>query len=66
MVKVLLTFFYIKGLPIHVYSIYLNVFLYIAIYYKLVIYSLNNLIGLYTARMPYYRGIIYKFKYLKL
>jgi len=43
-----------------------NVFLYIVIYYRLVVYSLNNLISLYIARMSYYRGIMYKFKYLKL
>jgi len=30
------------------------------------IYLLNNFISLYIARMPYYRGVIYKFKYLKL
>jgi len=49
----------------YVYSIYLNVFSYIVIYYRPVVYSLDNLIGLYIARMPYYRGIVYEFKYLK-
>jgi len=43
----------------------LLLFLYIVVYYRLVIYLLNNFIGLYTAKVPYYRGIIYKFKYLK-
>jgi hypothetical protein len=33
---------------------------------RLVVYLLNNLISLYIARMSYYRGIIYKYKYLKL
>jgi len=46
--------------------IYLNVFLYIVVHYRLVICLLNNLISLYTARMPYYRGVVYKIKYLKL
>jgi len=50
----------------HVYSIYLNVFLYVVVYYKLVIYLLNNLISLYIVRMPYYQKIVYKIKYLKL
>jgi len=50
----------------HAHSIYLNIFLYIVVHYKLVIYLLNNLIGFYMARMPYYKGVIYKFKYLKL
>jgi len=35
-------------------------------YYRPVIYLLDNLIGLYIARVPYYRGIVYEFKYLKL
>jgi hypothetical protein len=63
-VKVLLTS-YIRGLFIYAYPIYLNVFLYIVVYYRLVVYSLNNLISLYIARMPYYKGVIYKSKYLK-
>jgi hypothetical protein len=63
-VKVLLL--YIRGLSIYVYPIYLNIFLYIVVHYRLVIYLLNNLIGLYIARMSYYRGVVYKFKYLKL
>jgi len=49
-----------------IYSIYLNVFLYVVIYYRLAVYLLNNLISLYTARISYYRGIVYKFEYLKL
>jgi hypothetical protein len=49
-----------------IYSIYLNVFLYVVVYYRLVVYSLNNLISLYIARMSYYKGIVYKFKHLKL
>ena len=47
-------------------SVYLNIFLYIVIYYKLVIYVLNNFIGFYIARIFYYEEIIYKFKYFKL
>jgi len=50
----------------HVYSACLNVFLYIVVYCRLVVYLLNNLISLYTARMPCYRGVVYKSKYLKL
>jgi len=56
---------YIKGLSTHVYPTYLNIFLYIIVHYRLVVYSLNNLIGFYIARMPYYRGVVYEFKYLK-
>jgi len=50
----------------YVYPAYLNVFLYIVVYYRLVICLLNNFISLYTARMPYYREVVYKIKYLKL
>jgi len=50
----------------YAHPVYLNVFLYIVVHYRLVVYLLNNLIGLCTARMPYYRGVIYKIKYLKL
>jgi len=50
----------------HAYPIYLNVFLYIVIYYRPVVYLLNNFISLCMARMPYYRRVVYKFKYLKL
>jgi len=50
----------------HAYSVCLNVFLYVVIHYRLVIYLLNDLIGLRTARMSCYRGVVYKFKYLKL
>jgi len=50
----------------HAYPIYLNVFLYIVVHYKLVIYLLNNFINLYMARVFYYKGIIYKLKYFKL
>ena len=64
MVKVLLL--YIGGLSTYVYSIYLNIFLYIVVYYRLVVYLLNDLISFYMARISYYRGVIYKFKYLKL
>jgi hypothetical protein len=49
----------------YIYPIYSNIFSYIVIYYRLVIRSLNNLIGLYMARMSYYRGVVYKFKYFK-
>jgi len=45
----------------HTHPIYLNIFLYIVVYYRLVVYLLNNFISLYIARMPYYRGVIYKF-----
>jgi hypothetical protein len=55
-----------RGLSTYVYSIYSNIFLYIVMHYRLVIRLLNNLIGLYIARISYYRGIVYKFKYLKL
>jgi len=50
----------------HVYSIYSNVFSYIVMHYRPVVYLLNNFISFYTARVPYYRGVVYKFKYLKL
>jgi len=50
----------------HVYSIGSNIFSYIVVYYRLVVCSLNNLISFRTARMSCYRGIIYKFEYLKL
>jgi hypothetical protein len=49
----------------YAYSIYLNVFLYIVIYYRLVVSLLNNLISLCIARISYYRGIVYKFEYFK-
>jgi len=35
-------------------------------HYRPVVYLLNNLIGLYIVRVPYYRGVVYKIKYLKL
>ena len=47
-------------------SAYLNVFSYVVVHYRPVVYLLNNLISLRTARMSYYRGIIYEFEYLKL
>jgi len=50
----------------YIYPIYLNVFLYIVMYYRLVIYLLNDFIGLCIARISYYRKVIYEFKYLKL
>jgi len=50
----------------YIYPIYLNIFLYVVIYYKPVVYLLNNFISLYIAKVPYYRGVVYKFKYLKL
>jgi len=50
----------------HAYSACLNVFSYIVVHYRLVVYLLNNLISLRTARMPYYRGVVYKSEYLKL
>jgi len=50
----------------HVYPIYLNIFLYVVVYYRPVICLLNNLISLYIARIPYYRGVVYEIKYLKL
>jgi len=50
----------------HVYPIYLNIFLYIVVHYRLVVCLSNNLISLYIAKMSYYRGVVYKFKYLKL
>jgi len=50
----------------HAYPICLNVFPYVVMYRRLVICSLNDFIGLCTARMSYYRGVVYKFKYLKL
>jgi len=54
------------GLSAYVYPACLNIFLYIVVHYRLVIYSLNNLISLYMARIFYYREVVYKFKYLKL
>ena len=67
-VKVLLISLYKRSfyIYIYIYPIYLNIFPYIVVYYRLVIYLLNNLIGLRISRMSYYRGIIYNFKYLKL
>jgi hypothetical protein len=59
-------FLYIRGLSTHAYPAYLNIFSYVVVYYRPVIRLLNNLIGLYTARMSYYRGVVYKFEYLKL
>jgi len=50
----------------HAYPIYLNIFSYIVVHYRLLVYLLNNFINLYIAKMPYYRGVLYKFKYLKL
>jgi len=44
----------------------LNVFSYIVMHCRPVVCLLNNLISLRTARMSYYRGIVYEFKYLKL
>ena len=41
----------------HAHPIYLNVFLYIVVHYRLVVYLLNNLISLYTARMSYYKEV---------
>jgi hypothetical protein len=54
-----------RGLSIYAYPAYSNVFPYIVVYYRPVIHSLNNLIGFCIARISYYRGIVYKFKYLK-
>jgi len=50
----------------HAYPACLNVFPYIVVHCRPVICLLNNLIGLYTAMMSYYGGVVYKFKYLKL
>src|ERR1700679_807900 len=58
-------FLYMRSLSVNAYSAYLNIFLYIVIYYRLVICSLNYLIHFYMARISYYRRVIYKFKYLK-
>jgi len=49
----------------HTYSACLNVFLYIVVHYRLVVCLLNNFISFRTARVPYYRGVIYEFEYLK-
>jgi len=57
---------YIRGFSIYIYPICLNVFLYIVVLYRLVIYLLNNLISFCITRMPYYRRVVYKIKYLKL
>ena len=59
-------FFFIRSLSTNVRSVCLDIFLYIVIYYRLVIRLLYYLICLYTARMSYYKRVIYKFKYLKL
>jgi len=61
-----LYFFYIRGLSTHTHSICLNVFLYIVMHYRLVVCLLNNFISLYIAKVPYYKRVVYKFKYLKL
>jgi len=50
----------------HAHPICLNVFSYVVVHYRPVVYLLYNLISLYTARIPYYRGVVYKSKYLKL
>jgi len=50
----------------HARSVGLNVFSYVVVHYRPVVCSLNNLISLRTARMSYYRGIVYEFEYLKL
>ena len=54
-----------RSLFINIHSAYLNIFLYIVVHYRLVIYLLDYLIYLYTARIFYYRRVIYKFKYLE-
>jgi len=43
-----------------------NVFSYIVVHCRPVVCLLNNLISLCTARISCYRGIVYKFEYLKL
>jgi len=53
-------------LSTHAHPICLNIFLYIVVHYRPVIYLLNNLISFYIARISYYREVVYKFKYLKL
>jgi len=50
----------------YAYSTYLNIFSYIVVHYRLVIYSLNNLISLCTARISCHRGVVYEFEYFKL
>jgi len=50
----------------HAHPVCSNVFSYIVVHYRLVVCLLNNLIGLCTARMPYYKGVVYEIKYLKL
>jgi len=50
----------------HVHPICLNVFSYIVVHYRLVVYLLNNFISFCTARVPCYREVVYEFKYLKL
>jgi len=54
------------GLFTYAYPVYLNVFLYIVVHYRLVVCLLNDFISLYMARMSYYRGVVYKFEYIKL
>jgi hypothetical protein len=58
-------FLYIRGLPLYTYSTYLNIFLYVVMHYRLVVYLLNNLISLRVARISCYRKVVYKFEYLK-
>ena len=58
-------FFYVRSLSMNIYSVHLDIFLYIIIYYRLIIYLLNYFIYFYMARMSYYRKIVYKFKYFK-
>jgi hypothetical protein len=59
-------FFYVRSLSINACFIYSDIFSYIVVYYRPVICSLNYFICFYTAKISYYKRIIYKFKYFKL
>jgi len=50
----------------HAHPICLNVFLYIVVHRRPVVCLLNNFINFRMARVPCYRGVVYKFEYLKL
>jgi len=49
----------------HAHPVYSNVFSYVVMHHRLVVCSSNNFISFCMARVPCYRGVVYKFKYLK-
>ena len=46
--------------------LFINILSHIVVHYRLIIYLLDYFIYLYTAKISYYKRVIYKFKYLKL